>query len=51
MMFDDRRYKLDLIAANDANINSIGLYVVMEGRELRKYTNFIETTAEMQLNI
>ena len=38
--------KLDLIAANDANINSIGLLCGYgEEEELRKYTNFIETTA------
>ena len=38
--------KLDLIAANDANINSIGLFCGYgEEEELRKYTNFIETTA------
>ncbi len=38
--------KLDLIAARDANINSIGLLCGYgEEEELRKYTNFIETTA------
>ena len=38
--------KLDLIAANDANINSIGLLCGYgEESELRKYTNFIETDA------
>ena len=38
--------KLDLIAANDANINSIGLLCGYgEEEELRKYTNFIETDA------
>ena len=38
--------KLDLIAANDANINSIGLLCGYgEEAELRKYTNFIETDA------
>ena len=38
--------KLDLIAANDANINSIGLLCGYgEESELRKYTNFIETNA------
>ena len=38
--------KLDLIAANDANINSIGLLCGDgEEAELRKYTNFIETDA------
>ncbi len=38
--------KLDLIAARDANINSIGLLCGYgEEEELRKYTNLIETTA------
>ena len=38
--------KLDLIAANDANVNSIGLLCGYgEEEELRKYTDFIETTA------
>ena len=38
--------KLDLIAANDANINSIGLLCGYgEEEELRKYTNLIETDA------
>lgn len=38
--------KLDLIAANDANVNAIGLLCGYgEEEELRKYTNFIETTA------
>ena len=38
--------KLDLIAARDANINSIGLLCGYgQEEELRKYTNLIETTA------
>ena len=38
--------KLDLIAANDANVNAIGLLCGYgEEEELRKYTDFIETTA------
>ena len=38
--------KLDLMAARDANINSIGLLCGYgQEEELRKYTNLIETTA------
>ena len=38
--------KLDLIAANEANINSVGVLCGYGNeKELREYTNFVESNA------